>query len=258
MAYLRRYAPVGLERRGIRGAEDASGPVTYQSILGPLLVEMFDASLGIATVSGAVDTWTGQVGGRVVQAPGAGQRPVYAADGTRFSSKPVVQCAVTGSLCLRGVGLSQIFANTTRPWTYTVGRARNATPGAFSTLTDAGVNGVSDECTLRVNSSNQIEAFTSGIGSAVGPAADVARHSFQQYLDGTNLNLAIDNAVVGTFAAPGVNTFHAVTAIGVGCDASNPIHLCDATVALYLLCSAKPSAAQISAVEALSLAQYAP
>lgn len=237
------------------GSTASSGSESPRTILGALYVDHWEAVSGVGLVSGTVQTWTSALG-RVLTAPAAGQRPAFSADGTRFGGKSVVQCAVSGSLCLRGVALSQLFANSTRPWAYTIGRTRNAIPGAFSTLTDAGVDAVSDEMTVRINPTNQIEAFCSGIGTTTGAAVDVNRHSYQQYLDGTNLNLAIDNVVVGTFSAPGVNTFHAVTAVGIGCDASNPIHLCDASVACYVLATTRPSNAQIAALEIWASARY--
>lgn len=256
MAMHRRSAGVGLARRRGRTVHDAPGsPATYQSILGALLVEMWHSQLGIATVSGNVDTWTGQIGGRVVQAPAAGQRPVYAADGGVFGGKSVVQCAIAGVLCLRGIGLTQIYATGTRPYTFTVGRFRGATPGAFATMADVGVNAVSSEADLRINVTNQIEVFVSGVGQATGGAATTPRHSYSQWLDGVNLNLSVDSGAPVTAATAG-SIGHNVTAASFGSGAFAVTHPSDSSIALQICCAAKPSAAQIAALEALALVEF--
>lgn len=69
--------------------------------LAPYLKEFWDSDEGIALVSGAVNSWTGQKLGIVLSAPAASNRPAYGADSTYFRGRDVVQCATTGSKYLR-------------------------------------------------------------------------------------------------------------------------------------------------------------
>lgn len=250
-------------RRGSR--EGGSGPATYQSTLGPLLVAMWttkdNAGVGLGSgtfASGTIDTWQDLVGGRVVQAPGAGNRPPYAPDGAVFGGRSVVQPTLAGLLNLRGTGLLQLFATGTRPWTFTVGRARIANPGTVSVLTDTGLTGVSDDASVRINAANSFEANVSGHANCVGPVADAVRHSFQTWLSAAGLNLSIDNAAPTTVGpAANIGSNSSTVGIGVAAGAAN-VQVSTSSIALYLCCSALPSAVQVAAVEALALADFPP
>jgi hypothetical protein len=100
-------------RRDVR--DGGRGPATYQSILGPLLVEMWHSQLGIALAGGAfVDTWTGQIAGTVLQAPGASARPAYGTDGANFSGKNAVKFA-GGDDSLQIVNAATPLYNVARP-----------------------------------------------------------------------------------------------------------------------------------------------
>jgi hypothetical protein len=234
-----------------RGNGDAV-PATYRSILGPLLIELWHSQLGIATVSGNADTWTGQVGGRVLQAPAAGQRPTYAADGTVFGGKPVVQCDHAAVKLMRSAVLSTVVASGTRPWWYSIARSRTLT-GNVECLFGYGDTSVDNLC-FQLNSA--VFAALSGF-SGVSTTLDTARHSLAIWLDGVNVNIALDNAAPTTVGGTGAITTN-LTQVALGGNSVSAGQAGDWSIALHLVCSSKPSAAQIAAVEALALREFPP
>lgn len=226
---------------------------SYQAILGPLLVEMWHSQLGIATVSGNVDTWTGQIGGRVLAAAAAINRPAYAVDGSVFGAKPVVQTSLASLTYLRVNGLTPaLFASGTKPWVYSVARFRVANPGLFSHLYSA--SGGSDHNYIRISNGNNVQGGSSSGGLVTDGAADTVRHGFQTFLDGTKINLVIDGTV--TQAAVAGSTTADATRFSVGCAGADGIFVSTASIALIVCCTAKPNAAQIAAISALASAEF--
>lgn len=254
---LRRfYGFEGAARRGQRGGDGA--PIaTYQSILGPLLVEMWHSQLGIATVSGNVDTWTGQIGGRVLQAPAAGQRPVYAADGSVFGGKSVVQCAVTGSLCLSTGTIAQLIASGTRPCVVSVHRYR-ATAGVNPVAFDFYKAGIADVFTSYKTGGAAFGCSINAFGGSQvsGAAIDTARHCESLWPDGTNL--VLDLAGSQATAAFSGSLTNNITGVGVGCIGNASSNFSDTSHALLILLSAYPGAAALAAVQALAASEFPP
>lgn len=245
-----------MERRGQRGAND-SAAATYASVLGANLIALYDASLGIATVTGNVDTWTDQIGGRVAQAPGAAQRPVYAADGTKFGGKPVVQCALTGSLLLRASGVTAYAASGTKPWLFCVFRWRNV-PSTVGSLYDLGVNAAADSMIIRSTAGGVLRAEGSAVGTITGPNIDTNRHSAQVWVDAVNSNLSIDNAAPITLNIGGLALPVTTTALGIGSSASGAGQPCDVSIALWMLAAVYPGAAAATAIDNIALAEFPP
>jgi hypothetical protein len=230
------------------------GRATYQSILGPLLAAMWHSQLGVALVGGEVDTWTDQIGGRVVQAPAGAQRPAYAADGTKFSGKNVVKTVRSSSKCLRSAAFASLYAPGSLPWQYIVGRYSAIAGGAAQSLAGAGVNATSNN-QLQINAAGTFQVYCDGAALLVAGVADTLRHSFQWWPDVTNMNLSLDNAAPATTAILGP-VAGAGTSYGVGTLASSPAQFADASVALILVCSSKPSTAQVAAIEALASSEF--
>lgn len=244
-----------------RGGRAPAGFVsTYRSILGPLLVEMWDARRGVARTGANVTSWTGGVLGTVLSVPAA--NPQYAADGTHFLGKPVVQTAVSGSTGLRIANTGSTFLATgLRPWTFSVTRLRalGAVDNTQYTMLDFGVNATSDRHLIQhfrnVGATvRNLRATLSG-ATATGPDPfDTSPHTVQAWLDGANANLTVDTT---NYQTASVQTLGAnCTAIGVGCAASAAVQFSDFSHALHLVCSAKPSAGQIAAIKALSFRDW--
>lgn len=234
-----------LGRRGVR--DPSSGSLTYQQILGPLLVEMWHSQFGTGLVAATIDTWTGQLRSTVLQAPAAINRPDYIADGSRFGGKPVVQTAVAGAKCLAVAGIPTLLANGSRPCVYTRMRYRSAVSAANETICDFGVLATSDDFDLRTDiAGTSFEYFGSG-ASVLQASYNNNVRSVAAWADGTNKNLLIDGVLSqqATVSALG----HDITAVGVGRTASTAgVQIGTTSNALILVMSAYPGAAALAAV----------
>lgn len=246
-------------RRGGGGGGGGSGDgggVSYQSILGSNLIALFHSQLGIATVSGNVDTWTDQVGGRVVQAVSAGQRPVYAPDGVLFGGKSVVQCAVAGNKSLIAGGLTGFIAVGQRPWCFLRSRTRAAqtngdavslgsTADGFLTITEDATN------------TNLVSIFAGA--AVIGPLKDTNAHTRSFGFDGTNHQLTVDASTFNVAYAGGIGGANPITRIAIGAigwSVSGADNTSNESIAAYLICAAQPTAAQRAATIALLNAEF--
>jgi hypothetical protein len=224
---------------------------TVPSILGTVLADYWDSQLSVATASGAVTSWTSQVLNIPLSPAGVPNRPSYAADGTLFNSKSVVQ-AVTASLkCLFSATLATpLFTTGSKPWAGCVGRFRSypaATQWAFRT-TDASpsVNGPT--------------AFQSGGTLLRGPNASqtfsdtVSAHRILNYFDSAGVeHLTIDgtDATAGT----GLSVTANINRVGIGCNVTGA-NVSDFDCAQLILCFSQPTTAQMTALNALLAASY--
>jgi hypothetical protein len=258
MSYERRYASCKIERRGTRGPNDASGAafVPYSTILGGLLVEEWHASLGIATVSGNVDTWTGQVRGIVLQAPGAAQRPAYVADGANFRGSSVVQCAVTGGKCLQQLTAISpaVFLSGTRPWIGTVSRMRANAAGAaviFVAL-DSPVTQILGGFTTNTGTTLTSQ-FSSSAAIATNNSTSV--RLLESSLDSSGVNVLEENGIQIATNGASILLAAAAQALTLGANSAGAA-VNDVSAALILLCSARPSPAQRAAVLASARAEW--
>lgn len=229
---------------------------TYQSILGSILIDMWHSQLGIALAGGNfVDTWTGQIQGTVLQAPAAGQRPVYGADGTVFGGKAVVQCAVTGSLCVRNnvafpIGL---IPTGTQLWVGFVQRMR--TLSTTVNLIDIESASAIQMNTYSLSSLSNVHLFSAGADRASGAAITTGRQLLATSIDGVNAKISVDGTVTSaayasTTTAPCTKIAFGGSTTGTGC--------ADLSLAVGWICSAPPSAAQYTALAAAALAEFPP
>jgi hypothetical protein len=245
-----------MERRGQRGPNDAVG-ASYSSILGPLLVEMWHSQLGIATVTGNVDTWTGQIGGRVLPAIDAAHRPPYAADGSFFGGKSVPQTAKAAALALRSAIAfpTPLALNGTRPWLYYRGRFRTAVSAGADTILGV-ASAAADTMTTQILAASQLRVFWDGATNLNGPTADTSVHDFQAYKDGVNKNFVVDSTA---FTAADAGTIGAdMVRLAVGTSGSVNSNQADASMALILFCSAYPGATAVAQIRALAAAEFPP
>jgi hypothetical protein len=236
--------------------------VTYQSVLGALLVDYWttkdNAGVGLGSgtfTSGTIDTWTGQIRGLVLQAPAAGQRPVYAADGGDFAGKSVVQCAETGTKCL--VQLTpqtpDIFVAGTRPWIGLIGRLRTSptTIGVmFQVIDSPATNSFPGILYIGANQ------LTSRTGGSQATAADssTAVRLIEGSLDSNGVNILEVNGTQVATNGTGLTQANAGRLLSLGVSGANsfPVNL---SAAQIFLCSARPSTTQRAAL--LTLARSA-
>lgn len=235
------------------------GPsATYQSVLGALLVEQWHSQLGIATVSGNVDTWTGQTRGIVLQAPAAAQRPVYAADGTNFKAKSVVQCAVTGNKCLLQLTAisPQVFASGSRPWIGLFGRMRAY--GASQSIMFAVLDNPITALLAGIESfpAPNITSVFGGSGALISDNSTAVR-LVSGSLDAAGVNTASVNGVVIGTNGTGLTLSAAAKTLTLGANTAGNFPA-DLSACAVFLCSAQPSAAQLTSLMGLLQAEFGP
>jgi len=256
MTYERRYAGVGMERRGQRGPNDAFGVNAYVALFGANLVEMWDSQLGIATVGGNVDTWTGQLGGRVLPAPGAAQRPAYGTDGALFGSKSVVQCATSGTKVLWANNtLSSLAAAGAMPVLIVRFRLRTAA----GTQRIAGFGGAGGNRSIEQLgfSATYRGGDITVINDSSGTAVDTAVHTLINYSDASLYHVRIDgvdHTAAHTSTLQAAATFGSVGVFTVD-GSSSPA---DLSCAKILFLGADPGGAALTACEGLLAAEYPP
>jgi hypothetical protein len=150
------------------------------------------ADPGIALSSGNVQSWTDQIGGYVISAPAAGQRPAYATDGSNFGGRSVVQTNQTGTKYLTGA-VSGLLTAGQRAYVLMVGRYRGATgvPVALQLDVVSAGDGLYHYLT-----GGQFRAFHES--TFAGMSADTAQHVWEWWLDGTSLNHKKESTLVQT------------------------------------------------------------
>lgn len=223
---------------------------TIQTILGSLLLEGWDASVGVANTAGVISSWTGFILGTSVPSVGA---PMYAADGSVFGGKQVVQASAATTSYLQNNSVPALTVNATRPWIHTIFRHRVL--GPLGDTVAAFGNASNTQLSLDAANATQLRGLGAG-SSATGPATrDTVRHSGQVYLDGTNVNLVIDNSVIAQTATAATNVSYTSVAFGAFTNVAGA-RVSTASIAWVLLCSAAPSAGQIAAIEQVGLIRY--
>lgn len=174
---------------------------TYLRIAGTLATEWWHALLGIALTAGQVSTWTGQVAGRVLPAPGAAQRPNYAADGTAFAGATMVQSVAATLQILRAFNtlVPVLAAAGALPCVYI--RARLRTLAANVRVADSydggsNLRAMSHLTALGTSALSFSNTTTVTVSSAV---ANTAVHNWTGWIDGVQIHVQVDG--VATAAA---------------------------------------------------------
>ena len=187
--------------------------------------------------------WVGQLGGRSLTGTGT---PVVGADGAFFNGRPVAQTAITGSKYWSATGLT-VAATGTRPWMYSIARAR--TLDATSRFLVGGGGGAIAHG-LRARTANFRSLWNSAASNDTAGAADTNPHRFSTWLDGTSISLRVDGTSVTAAYTPALTAD--LTEIYVG---KNPVaaDTGDSSIAFFLICSAIPTASEITALDAWSL-----
>ena len=250
----RRLSSLSRERRQSGFQVPGASPLQlYRQILGSTMVECWHAQYGIGLVGGAVDTWTGQIAGTVLQAPGAGNRMAYGADGSNWRGMSVcTSVRATPTYVTGTTGISALLPIGSQPYTFRVQRytsAAVANQSPFNILTgDARCH----KAYTNVGPPLRPAYFSSVTNLTPAGATDQAPHAFEEsFSDGTNSDLSLDGVSLAS-AALNVQLTSAATRVDIGYDTATP-RGCDGVHALVILCTSRPTAAQRAAV--LSIAR---
>lgn len=224
-------------------------------IWGPLLRACWHAGIGIDAVtgtggSGAVNSWTDAINGYIL-APSSNS-PTWAADGSNFRSRPVVQCSQASARGLRLTPASPaIFLVGETP--ALIGVARWRANANNASLFDVGINAVSDPNRIYDDATNHV-ATIAGTG-ITGPAFGTTQHQWFLRSDGATTSvLTIDTTDYTTASGAALGADQ--TAIGVGANASGASGYADVSVACLVLLSAQGTATQRAATARLFTREF--
>lgn len=257
----RRFSEIGGTRRNIRdGWKGSSGAVDpYKAILGSNMLLEYHSQLGIALVGGAVDTWTDQINGVVVQAPGATQRPVYGADGTHFSGKSVVQTATTATLFLQTTAMSPaLFPSGTRPYIF----ARLRYTGPLNDIRNwYELSSATQNELLVYNLNNDTRVLSDGADRNTAQPTNLTAGivlSQSSWADGVSMNMKQNAGAVHAVAYAGA-TATACTNVGIGNAAHNgSTNSANLSFALLIACAAYPGVSAETALYAQAATDFPP
>ncbi len=254
MSFNRLASNLATNLAGNAGASSADvARSQYKAVLGSNLVEVFDANELVTVSAGTVTRLVGLVRGTVLTP--VTTAPVWGADSTNFGGRPVIQCANAGSAGLTSGTVATLLASGTRPWWYSVGRVRAFAAGPL-TLVGTGTPGVSDNRLYYSNGPDTVAVNMTGYPVlSVSTGVVTTRCSFQYWSDGVNVNFSQNNAAPSTTASA-LALSSDNTGVTIGCATSNPVQFGNYSAAVYLFCAAKPTAAQIAALEVLTLQRY--
>jgi len=211
----------------------------------------------------AVEYWHGELGASSANAVGQiqgitlpGQNtPLVAPDPGFFNGRAVYQASTSGNKCWLGSSLATVLASGTRPWVFAIGRWRTAPGAANQRMSGAGRTGSSDDMEINLTAGNVRQVFSSsGLCTASDGSGDTAVHRFKAWTAGTTANFTVDasnSTGTGANALPGN-----ITGVAIGCSSGGLSNVGDVSVAFYLLCSAKPSAAEEAALDAWAIAYW--
>jgi hypothetical protein len=199
--------------------------------------------------------WIGQMGARSL--PGTGSLPAVGTDPGFFKDR-IVGKSTAGGTFWRGTGFTGLPVSGDKPWVMLVGRLRNTTfAGVDEIMCGAGRDGVDDDARLAAQLTGGVwrATFSGAPNIAVSTAPiDAAVHNFKAWRDGTLVNLQVD-ATLYT-AADGGGLSASVNAVGIGGPCNTPSFGADLNAAFFLICKTKPSAAEISALDAWARAYW--
>lgn len=245
----RRFARVGRFRRpGGGGGGAAGGGVPQFPPLPTSVTPIWEFHSERALL---VASWTDtRVSGIVLAGQGT---PVVSADTGFFRGRQVAQTINVGAHHWANRALGTIAATGTLPWYYVVGRFRSVPP-VNQNLTGMGRAATADNMTLRHNVAGNVrDVFMNGITVANG-LGDQAVHRWHTCKDGVNANLSIDG--VNATTATATTLTHDVNALAAGSAANAAGNTADASLAYWFGASARPTPAEIAALDAWALAYW--
>lgn len=223
-------------------------------------VEYWDSRIGVSLVSGQVDTWTGQVAGKVLNRIAAGQRPNYDYD-HRMRNK-VVRCSVSGSRALwTGIGSSMIAAGN-KPAVYALVNMR-LPPGGGNRIVeiygDNGAGAVSGSWPVvyHISTPDRFDFQWTG-SSNLSRSGSTGRHRIRTYSTAASgaVTFRLDDSQ--TSGGSGATNTSAITSVGLAAlFTSTPSQFSDSSFAFVWLGSSEPSAAEWDALDRYARLQHA-
>jgi hypothetical protein len=199
--------------------------------------------------------WQGQRLGLTLPAVGS---PAVAADPGLFNGRVVAKSASATTSLWRGSGLAGLPALGSRPWVFAVARLRDITVATAEALAALGTtaNPNTEAGIAALPATFLLQTISPAVGNLAGSLLDTAVHRFKGWKDGILKNFQIDGSLftVGDTSAVVANT----DAVGIGgFHSAGSVFPSDASVAFYLICSAKPTAAEESALDTWAQSYYA-
>jgi len=209
-----------------------------------------------------VEWWWGDAGASATQAVGqkagiilpAINTPSVGIDLGYFKNRTVYKTA-TGGHSWRGVDLSTGILAGTRPWLYLVGRLRDS--GGFTTLVGIGKNTTTTSRAAEFRSATnawQVNSATPTNWYVQDGTADTAVHAFKSWTASTTANLTIDG--VNTTSGGASALANDIIAVSFGCVVENGGGSSNASIALFLICSSKPTTQEEAALDLWARATY--
>jgi hypothetical protein len=219
----------------------------YRGVLGSSLVALWHQSSGFVFSSGVnISTWTDVVGNNLMGLGSGTAAPTYAADGSNFLGKSVVQ-GVPGGKVLQNGSMPGLVAAGSRPYVFQIARYKTTT-GSYPYLIRMGV---ADDLVIYAPTFTgapylQLKPSSGNINFPTAVSTGLtAQHRDEIWLDGTNAHFTRDG-VDQTYAASG--TMGAIESIACGNAVGDTSHF------LIGICSSVPSAAQRTALQAIMTA----
>jgi hypothetical protein len=219
------------------------------TVLGSLLVEYWDSTLGIALTSGNVDTWTGQKLGTVVSAPGAGARPLYGVDGGYFRGDSLVQC-IGETRTLTSLDVGELLAASSRPYVFALFVRKSGGPGGRAWQLNK--NATFDSQVMFSLPSDPTHRVVAGGSHDLTTAVSVDTAHFAEYWlnGGTGFHVGVDGSETAAADATATSGLDfsvrqvSFATLGTGLTAAGDT----VSFRYFGLCSSEPSAAQRGAL----------
>jgi hypothetical protein len=168
--------------------------------------------------------------------------PTVATDPGYFNDRVVAQTSVNRLWANRALPDVMVAAGT-KPWTFMIGRFRSV--GFFQII--YGMGSPAEMHSLYISPGTWTGYFNnaSGVGNV---ASDTNAHTAKQWLDGANINITIDQVLSSTGGPASLASD--VTSVAFGSGSNNGSNSANACIAFFLVCAAKPTDAEIAALDA--------
>ena len=209
----------------------------------------------------AVEYWLGDRNASAVTAVGllrglslpALGKPVVGQEPGNFNNRSVYQASAANNGRWISTSLATFLASGTYPWIYVVGRWRVAAGASAVPLTALGVSNTSNVYVLQHAATTNVRQLALGGALLSNATGDTSVHRMKAWVEGSILKFDVDGTVAqaGTGTALSGNVIKAA----IGCTISSGPGT-DTSLAFYLVCSSKPTAAEEAALDGWACTYY--
>jgi hypothetical protein len=215
----------------------------------------------------ALEYWHGELGASAANAvgqiagitmPGAGT-PTVGPDGAFFNAKNVYQSSISGNrYWYRTNAPGTIIAAGTRPYLYIIGRFRTV-PASQQEIAGFGQHASGARLQVTSTAAAVLQGWFGrtvfGLITVTNGTADTGVHRYEAWMDASDCNFRVDG-VNAQGAALG-DTIGLINSAGIGTAPSfGSVETADASLAFMLLCTAKPTDPEITALNAWATAYW--